>query len=59
LPKAGALMRQRVKLNLVQHPTDQLIVCDNCGASFASFTTVKEAADWIEVHRCPSDQKTS
>jgi hypothetical protein len=40
----------KIELTNIPHPTDQLIVCDDCGESFAAFTTVKEAADWIEEH---------
>jgi hypothetical protein len=40
----------RVEISNIPHPTDQLVVCENCGESFAGFATTAEAADWIENH---------
>ena len=41
---------RKIRLDAVAHPTDQLIVCEDCGESCAGFTTMKEAADWVEKH---------
>jgi len=40
----------RVEIVAEPHPTDKLVVCENCGESYAGFTTVKEAAEWVAQH---------